>query len=146
MRRKVRLRMKQEEPNSSNIQGDPDGLFDGSVRPVLAAEKKRLSRGVVVAVRESAGGATMLLGCMHQEWMAQVDGAVSPVVSTSCRGAVYSKTHLREDIGMENDKLALVAAYGSRAEALLAKSARESAGIRAMVEADSAGRMRKHLA
>jgi len=47
---------------------------------------------------------------------------------------------------MENDKLALVATYGSRAEALLAKGALESAGIPAMVEADTAGRMREHLA
>jgi len=47
---------------------------------------------------------------------------------------------------MENEKLVLVATYGSRAEAQLAKGALESAGIPAMVEADTAGRMREHLA
>jgi len=66
--------MREEEPNSSNIQGDPDGLFDGSVRPVLAAEKKQLSREKWWLCEKARAGATMLLGCMHQEWMAQVDG------------------------------------------------------------------------
>jgi hypothetical protein len=47
---------------------------------------------------------------------------------------------------MENEKLVLVATYGSRAEAQLAKGALEDAGIPAMVEADTVGRMREHLA
>jgi hypothetical protein len=47
---------------------------------------------------------------------------------------------------MENEKLVLAATYGSRAEAQLAKGALEDAGIPAMVEADTAGKMREHLA
>ena len=47
---------------------------------------------------------------------------------------------------MENEKLVLVATYGTRAEAELAKGALEDAGIPAMLQADTAGRMREHLA
>ena len=47
---------------------------------------------------------------------------------------------------MENEKLVLVATYGTRAEADLAKGALENAGIPAMVDADTAGKMREHLA
>jgi hypothetical protein len=47
---------------------------------------------------------------------------------------------------MENEKLALVATYGNRAEADLAKGALEDAVIPAIVQADTAGKMREHLA
>ena len=47
---------------------------------------------------------------------------------------------------MENEKLVLAATYGARAEAQLAKGALEDAGIPAMIEADTAGKMREHLA
>jgi Putative prokaryotic signal transducing protein len=47
---------------------------------------------------------------------------------------------------MESEKLVLVATYGTRAEAELAKGALEDAGIPAMVQADTAGKMREHLA
>jgi hypothetical protein len=47
---------------------------------------------------------------------------------------------------MENEKLVLAAAYGTRAEADLAKGALEDAGFPAMVQADTAGKMREHLA
>jgi hypothetical protein len=47
---------------------------------------------------------------------------------------------------MENEKLVLVATYGTRAEADLAKGALEDAGFPAMVQADTAGKMREHLA
>jgi hypothetical protein len=47
---------------------------------------------------------------------------------------------------MENEKLVLVATYGTMAEAQLAQGALEDAGIPAMVQADTAGRMREHLA
>lgn len=47
---------------------------------------------------------------------------------------------------MENEKLFRVAMYGTRAEAELAKGALENAGIPTMVQADTAGRMREHLA
>jgi hypothetical protein len=46
---------------------------------------------------------------------------------------------------MENEKLVLVATYGTRAEADLAKGALEDAGFPAMVQADTAGKMREHL-
>jgi hypothetical protein len=46
---------------------------------------------------------------------------------------------------MENEKLVLVATYGTRAEADLAKGALEDAGFPAMVQADTAGKTREHL-
>jgi hypothetical protein len=47
---------------------------------------------------------------------------------------------------MQHPKLVVVQSYGSRAEADLAKGALEDAGIQAMVQADTAGGMREHLA
>jgi hypothetical protein len=47
---------------------------------------------------------------------------------------------------MQDAKLVVVQSYGSRPEADLAKGALENAGIRAMVQADTAGGMREHLA
>ena len=47
---------------------------------------------------------------------------------------------------MQQVKLVVVQSYGSRPEADLAKSALESASIRAMVQAETAGGMREHLA
>ena len=47
---------------------------------------------------------------------------------------------------MDNSKLVLVQTFGSRPEADLAKGLLEDAGIRAMLSADTAGRMREHLA
>lgn len=47
---------------------------------------------------------------------------------------------------MHDVKLVLVKAFGNREEAELAKGALESAGIDAMTQADTAGRMREHLA
>jgi len=47
---------------------------------------------------------------------------------------------------MDDVKLVPVRAFGSREEAELAKGALESAGIDAMTQADTAGRMREHLA
>lgn len=47
---------------------------------------------------------------------------------------------------MEHAKLVVLQAYASRAEADLAKSVLEAAGIRAMIQADTAGGMREHLA
>jgi hypothetical protein len=47
---------------------------------------------------------------------------------------------------MQDPKLVLVQSYGSRPEADLAKGALEDAGIQAMVQADTAGGMREHLA
>lgn len=49
-------------------------------------------------------------------------------------------------MGMEQVKLVVVQSYGSRPEADLAKSELESAGIPALVQADTAGGMREHLA
>ena len=43
---------------------------------------------------------------------------------------------------MENEKLVLVSTFGTRAEADLAKGALEDAGFPAMVQADTAGKMR----
>jgi hypothetical protein len=48
--------------------------------------------------------------------------------------------------GMQHSKLVVVQSYGSRPEADLAKGALEDAGIPAMLSADTAGRMREHLA
>jgi hypothetical protein len=47
---------------------------------------------------------------------------------------------------MPDTKLVVVQSYGSRPEADLAKGALEDAGIQAMVQADTAGGMREHLA
>lgn len=47
---------------------------------------------------------------------------------------------------MEHPNLVIVHAYGTRPEADLAKSELESAGIPAMIQADTAGGMREHLA
>jgi putative signal transducing protein len=47
---------------------------------------------------------------------------------------------------MRDSKLVIIQAYGSRPEADLAKGALEDAGIQAMVQADTAGGMREHLA
>jgi len=47
---------------------------------------------------------------------------------------------------MEGIKLIVVQTYGSRPEADLAKGALEDAGIRAMIQGDTAGGMREHLA
>lgn len=47
---------------------------------------------------------------------------------------------------MDHSKLIVVQAFGSEAEADLAKSMLESAGVDAMIQADTAGGMRDHLA
>jgi len=47
---------------------------------------------------------------------------------------------------MEYPKLVVVQTYGSRPEADLAKGALEDSGIPSMVQADSVGGMREHLA
>jgi len=47
---------------------------------------------------------------------------------------------------MQHSDLVVVQAFGTEAEADIAKSALESAGIDAMILADTAGRMRPHLA
>ena len=47
---------------------------------------------------------------------------------------------------MEHPNLVVVQAYGTRLDADLAKSELESAGIPAMIQADTAGGMREHLA
>jgi F420-dependent methylenetetrahydromethanopterin dehydrogenase len=46
----------------------------------------------------------------------------------------------------DHPNLIIVHAYGTRPEADLAKSELESAGIPAMIQADTAGGMREHLA
>jgi Putative prokaryotic signal transducing protein len=47
---------------------------------------------------------------------------------------------------MQHPELVVVQSYGSRTEADLAKGALEDAGIQAMIQADTAGGMREHLA
>jgi hypothetical protein len=47
---------------------------------------------------------------------------------------------------MDRSKLVVVQAYASRPEADLAKGALEDSGIQAIVQADTAGGMREHLA
>ena len=47
---------------------------------------------------------------------------------------------------MEHRELVVVKTFGSRPEVDVAKSALASAGIDAIIEADTAGRMREHLA
>jgi Putative prokaryotic signal transducing protein len=47
---------------------------------------------------------------------------------------------------MRDAKLVVVQACGSQIEAELVKGALEAAGIDAMIQADTAGRMREHLA
>jgi hypothetical protein len=50
------------------------------------------------------------------------------------------------NIAMQQVNIVVVRSYGSRAEADLAKGALEDAGIQAMIQADTAGGMREHLA
>ena len=47
---------------------------------------------------------------------------------------------------MQDTKLVVVRSCGSRPEAELAKGALEEAGIQAIIQADTAGGMREHLA
>jgi hypothetical protein len=47
---------------------------------------------------------------------------------------------------MDHSKLVVVQSYGSRPEADLAKGELEDAGIQALIQADTAGGMREHLA
>jgi len=47
---------------------------------------------------------------------------------------------------MDHSKLVVVRSFGSRPEAELAKGMLEDAGIRAIIQADTAGGMREHLA
>ncbi len=47
---------------------------------------------------------------------------------------------------MEHPNLVIVRTYGTRPEADMAAAALESAGIPSMLQADTAGRMREHLA
>jgi hypothetical protein len=47
---------------------------------------------------------------------------------------------------MQDAKLIVVQSYGSRIEAELAKGALEDSGIQSMIQADTAGGMREHLA
>lgn len=47
---------------------------------------------------------------------------------------------------MDRSKLVVVKSYGLRPEAELAKGMLEDAGIQAMIQADTAGGMREHLA
>jgi hypothetical protein len=47
---------------------------------------------------------------------------------------------------MQDTKLVVVQSYASRPEADLAKGALDDAGIQAMIQADTAGGMREHLA
>ena len=48
--------------------------------------------------------------------------------------------------GMQHPELVIVKTFGSRPEADIAKGALASAGIDAMIQADTAGGMREHLA
>jgi hypothetical protein len=47
---------------------------------------------------------------------------------------------------MSQSKLVVVRSYGNEGEAYIAKGVLESSGIDAMIQADTAGRMREHLA
>jgi hypothetical protein len=47
---------------------------------------------------------------------------------------------------MPQNELAVVQSYGTEGETKVAKSVLESSGIKAMIQADTAGRMREHLA
>src|SRR5215813_6748266 len=47
---------------------------------------------------------------------------------------------------MSSDDLVVVQSYATEGEAEVAKGVLESSGIRAMIQADTAGRMREHLA
>lgn len=47
---------------------------------------------------------------------------------------------------MHESKLVVVQSFGNEIEAEIAKGALESSGISAMIQSDTAGRMREHLA
>jgi len=47
---------------------------------------------------------------------------------------------------MQDPKLVIVKSYGNRVEAELAKGALENAGIQAMIQSDTVGHMREHIA
>ncbi|PYU60481.1 MAG: hypothetical protein DMG56_15830 [Acidobacteria bacterium] len=57
-----------------------------------------------------------------------------------------SRSSRAYNTAMQDIKLIVVQTYGSRPEADLAKGALEDAGIRSMIQADTAGGMREHLA
>ena len=50
------------------------------------------------------------------------------------------------NFAMDHSKLVVVRSYGNRPEADLAKGMLEDAGIQALIQADTAGGMREHLA
>ncbi|MGA8222344.1 MAG: DUF2007 domain-containing protein [Candidatus Acidiferrales bacterium] len=50
------------------------------------------------------------------------------------------------NVAMQETRLVVVQSCGSRIEAELAKGALEEAGIQAMIQGDTAGGMREHLA
>ena len=66
--------MLRRRPKSSVLQSNPYGLLDGRVYPIRAVEEKGLSRQKRWLCKKARSGAIMRLSCMHQKWMAQVDG------------------------------------------------------------------------
>ena len=70
-------------------------------------------------------------------------GRISP---TASRHARFRERSLAYNVSMDHSKLVLVQAFGSEADADLAKSMLESAGIDSTIQADTAGGMRDHLA
>jgi hypothetical protein len=61
-------------------------------------------------------------------------------------GLALERSSLAYNRAMQDIHLVVVQSYASRPEAELAKSALEAAGIPAMVQSDSVGGMREHLA
>jgi hypothetical protein len=77
----------------------------------------------------------------------EVPAAGSPRVGLTRGSAKRALSLFRAyNSAMEYPRLVVVQTYGSRAEADLARGALEDAGIPAMVQADTAGGMREHLA
>jgi hypothetical protein len=64
-------------------------------------------------------------------------------------GRVIRRARLREktkDITTHDNKLVVVQSFGSQFEAELAKGVLEESGLQAMIQGDTAGKMREHLA
>jgi hypothetical protein len=83
-------------------------------------------------------------GIRHgKDYKSEIRQVESLAVSVAKRALPIIRAHKTT---MQPAKLVVVQSYGTRAEADLAKGALEDADIQAMIEADTAGGMREHLA
>lgn len=93
------------------------------------------------------GGILLMLSGSPLKTVAEASPQPWKSVVYAYRDPANGEASLRAyNTGMQDINLVVVQTYGSRPEADLAKGALENAGIRAMIQADTAGGMREHLA